>query len=58
MKKILALVLALTMVLGTFTFAAAAPEDVVGTDCEDAVARLSALDIAGFRMVPTGPTSR
>jgi hypothetical protein len=49
MKKILALVLTLTMVLGTFTFAAAAPEDVVGTDCEDAVARLMALDIiSGF----------
>lgn len=49
MKKILALVLALTMVLGTFTFAAAAPEDVVGEDCEDAVARLGALGIiAGF----------
>ena len=49
MKKILALVLTLTMVLGTFTFVAAAPEDVVGTDCEDAVARLMALDIiAGF----------
>ena len=49
MKKILALVLTLTMVLGTFAFAAAAPEDVVGTDCEDAVARLSALSIlAGY----------
>ena len=49
MKKILALVLTLTMVLGTFTFVAAAPEDVVGTDYEDAVARLMALDIiAGF----------
>lgn len=49
MKKILALVLTLTMVLGTFTFVAAAPEDVVGTDCEDAVARLMALGIiSGF----------
>lgn len=49
MKKILALVLALTMVLGTFTFVAAAPEDVVGEDCEDAVARLGALDVlAGY----------
>ncbi len=49
MKKLLALVLTLTMVLGTFTFVAAAPEDVVGTDYEDAVARLMALDIiAGF----------
>jgi len=49
MKKLLALVLTLTMVLGTFTFVAAAPEDVVGTDYEEAVARLMALDIiAGF----------
>jgi len=49
MKKILALVLALTLALGTFSFAAAAPEDVVGTDCEDAVARLGALGIiAGY----------
>lgn len=49
MKKILALVLALTLALGTFSFAAAAPEDVVGTDYEDAVVRLGALDIiAGF----------
>ncbi len=50
MKKILALVLALALVLGAFTFAAAAPmEDVVGTDYEDAVARLGALGIiAGY----------
>jgi len=49
MKKLLALVLTLAMVLGTFSFAAAAPADVVGTDCEDAVARLGALGIiAGF----------
>jgi hypothetical protein len=49
MKKILALVLALTLALGTFSFAAAAPEDVVGTDCENAVARLGALGIiAGY----------
>jgi len=49
MKKILALVLALTLALGTFSFAAAAPEDVVGTDYEDAVVRLGALGIiAGF----------
>jgi len=45
MKKILALVLALTLALGTFSFAAAAPEDVVGTDYEDAVVRLMALGI-------------
>jgi uncharacterized protein YuzE len=45
MKKILALVLALTLVLGTFSFAAAAPKDVAGTDCEEAVARLGALGI-------------
>ena len=45
MKKILALVLALTLALGTFSFAAAAPEDVVGADCEDAVVRLMALGI-------------
>jgi hypothetical protein len=50
MKKILALVLALTLALGTFSYAAAAPmEDVVGEDCEDAVARLVALGIiAGY----------
>jgi len=49
MKKILALVLALTLALGTFSFAAAAPEDVVGTDCESEVARLVALGIlAGY----------
>lgn len=49
MKKLLALVLALTLALGTFTFVAAAPEDVVGEDCENAVARLGALDIlAGY----------
>ena len=45
MKKLLALVLALAMALGTFSFAAAAPEDVVGTDYEDAVVRLVALGI-------------
>lgn len=45
MKKILALVLALVLTLGTFTYVAAAPEDVVGADCEDAVARLGALGI-------------
>jgi hypothetical protein len=49
MKKILALVLALTLALGTFSFAAAAPEDVVGTDYEDAVGKLTYLGIiAGF----------
>ena len=45
MKKLLALVLALAMALGTFSFAAAAPEDVVGTDYKDAVVRLVALGI-------------
>jgi len=45
MKKILALVLALTLALGTFSFAAAAPEDVVGTDYEDAVNKLTYLGI-------------
>ena len=45
MKKLLALVLALAMALGTFSFAAAAPEDVVGTDYEEAVVRLVALGI-------------
>jgi hypothetical protein len=45
MKKILALVLALAMALGTFSIAAAAPEDVVGTDYEEAVVRLVALGI-------------
>jgi len=45
MKKILALVLALVLALGTFSFAAAAPADVEGTDYEDAVVRLGALDI-------------
>ena len=45
MKKLLALVLALAMAFGTFSFAAAAPEDVVGTDYEEAVVRLVALGI-------------
>ena len=45
MKKLLALVLALAMALGTFSFAAAAPEDVVGTEFEEAVVRLVALGI-------------
>jgi len=45
MKKFLALVLALAMALGTFSFAAAAPEDVVGTEYENAVVRLVALGI-------------
>jgi predicted DNA-binding antitoxin AbrB/MazE fold protein len=46
----MALVLAMVLALGTFSFAAAAPlKDVVGTDCEDAVERLVALDIiAGY----------
>ncbi len=62
MKKILALVLALTLALGTFTFVAAAPEDVVGTDCENAVARLGALEIlAGYEdgtFRPNQPVTR
>ncbi len=45
MKKLLALVLALAMALGTFTLASAAPEDVVGTEYEEAVERLVALGI-------------
>ena len=45
MKKILSLVLVLSMVLGSFGFAFAAPADVEGTDFEDAVTRLAALEI-------------
>lgn len=49
MKKTLALVLALTLALGTFSLAAAAPPDVEGTKFEDAVARLVNLGIiSGF----------
>jgi hypothetical protein len=48
MKKILALVLVLSLVLGTFSFAFAdghLPEDVVGEDSETAVATLMALGV-------------
>ncbi len=48
MKKILALVLVLSLVLGTFSFAFAdghLPEDVVGEDSEEAVATLMALGV-------------
>ncbi len=46
MKKVLSLVLVLTLVLGSFSFAFAAPaSDVAGTEYEDAVARLMALEV-------------
>src|SRR6056297_4280130 len=48
MKKILSLVLVLSLVLGTFSFAFAEghlPEDVVGEDSEEAVATLMALGV-------------
>ena len=49
MRKILSMVLVLSLVLGSFGFAFAAPADVEGTDYEDAVTRLSALEIlSGF----------
>ena len=49
MRKILSLVLVLSLVLGSFGFAFAAPKDVEGTDYENAVARLEALEIlSGF----------
>ena len=49
MKKILSLVLVLSMVLGSIGFAFAAPADVEGTDYEEAVTRLTALEIlAGY----------
>ncbi len=45
MKKVLSLVLVLTMVLGSFSMAFAAPSDVVGTEYEDAVERLGQLGV-------------
>lgn len=45
MKKVLSLVLVLTLVLGSFSFAFAAPTDVVGTEYEDAVERLGQLKV-------------
>lgn len=45
MRKILSLVLVLALVLGSFSFAFAAPSDVVGTEYEDAVERLSTLGV-------------
>lgn len=45
MKKILSLMLVLSMVLGSFGLAFAAPADVVGTDYENAVKRLVALGV-------------
>jgi hypothetical protein len=48
MKKILSLVLVLSLVLGTFSFAFAdghLPEDIVGEDSEEAVATLMALGV-------------
>ena len=46
MKKILSLVLVLSLVLGTFSFAfAATPEDVVGEDYQEAVETLMALGV-------------
>ncbi|WP_352420270.1 S-layer homology domain-containing protein [Proteiniborus sp.] len=52
MKKVLSLVLVLTLVLGSFSFAFAAPNDVVGTEYEDAVERLGQLGI--FTGYPDG----
>lgn len=45
MKKVLSLVLVLTLVLGSFSLSFAAPSDVVGTEYEDAVERLLGLGI-------------
>jgi len=44
-KRILSLVLALVMVLGTFSFSLATPSDVAGTEYEEAVDRLILLEI-------------
>ena len=50
MRKVLSIVLALAMILGSFAFSfAATPSDVVGEDCEDAVNVLTELGvIAGY----------
>jgi hypothetical protein len=45
MKKLLSLVLVLSLVLGSVAFAFATPADVVGTDYDEAVTRLEALGI-------------
>ncbi|MGD9567020.1 MAG: S-layer homology domain-containing protein [Sedimentibacter sp.] len=45
MKKVLSLVLAMAMILSSFSFAFALPSDVEGTDYANAVERLGALDI-------------
>lgn len=45
MKKVLSLVLAMAMILSSFSFALALPSDVEGTDYANAVGRLEALDI-------------
>ena len=45
MKKVLSLILAMAMVMSSFTMAFALPSDVEGTDYATAVERLSALDI-------------
>ena len=50
MKKVLSFVLVLSMILGSFGMAFAAPADVVGTDYEDAVNVLTELGvIAGYK---------
>ncbi len=45
MKRFAALLLALTLIFGTMSFAMAAPSDVAGTDYEKAVSRLGGLNI-------------
>lgn len=45
MRKLAAIVLVIALVFGTMSFALAAPNDVAGTDYEDAVERLMALEI-------------